>query len=155
MWQLGLGGAASDESYPQHPNEADCTYYLRTGFCGFGSRCRFNHPRDRGAVNSLFVCLVLDVIIIMCIYEAIWFDLTHDLAKSERLFEFSIVNSDSVLFCNLGISVCVCWLGYWSCQNCGGLSRTSRPACARCFMCFTFTFTCTSTFTLAYHPYSG
>ncbi|QCD76999.1 serine/threonine-protein kinase/endoribonuclease IRE1 [Vigna unguiculata] len=48
MWQLGLG--AAEESYPQRPNEADCTYYLRTGFCGFGSRCRFNHPRDRGTV---------------------------------------------------------------------------------------------------------
>ncbi|KAJ1414236.1 Zinc finger, CCCH-type [Sesbania bispinosa] len=48
MWQLGLG--AAEESYPQRPDEADCTYYLRTGFCGFGSRCRFNHPRDRGAV---------------------------------------------------------------------------------------------------------
>ncbi|XP_027331308.1 zinc finger CCCH domain-containing protein 34-like [Abrus precatorius] len=48
MWQLGLG--AAEESYPQRPNEADCTYYLRTGFCGFGSRCRFNHPRDRAAV---------------------------------------------------------------------------------------------------------
>ncbi|RDY14286.1 Zinc finger CCCH domain-containing protein 58, partial [Mucuna pruriens] len=48
MWQLGLG--AAEETYPQRPDEADCTYYLRTGFCGFGSRCRFNHPRDRGAV---------------------------------------------------------------------------------------------------------
>ncbi|KAK7331346.1 hypothetical protein VNO77_25569 [Canavalia gladiata] len=48
VWQLGLG--AAEESYPQRPDEADCTYYLRTGFCGFGSRCRFNHPRDRGAV---------------------------------------------------------------------------------------------------------
>ncbi|KAI4345452.1 hypothetical protein L6164_012575 [Bauhinia variegata] len=47
MWQLGLGGG---ESYPQRPDEADCIYYLRTGFCGYGSRCRFNHPRDRGAV---------------------------------------------------------------------------------------------------------
>jgi hypothetical protein len=49
MWQLGLGGA---ESYPERPDEADCIYYLRTGFCGYGSRCRFNHPRDRGAVIS-------------------------------------------------------------------------------------------------------
>ncbi|XP_014518533.1 zinc finger CCCH domain-containing protein 34 isoform X2 [Vigna radiata var. radiata] len=48
MWQLGLG--AAEESYPQRPDEADCTYYLRTGFCGFGSRCRYNHPRDRGMV---------------------------------------------------------------------------------------------------------
>nr|XP_007147888.1 hypothetical protein PHAVU_006G163300g [Phaseolus vulgaris]ESW19882.1 hypothetical protein PHAVU_006G163300g [Phaseolus vulgaris] len=48
MWQLGMG--AAEESYPQRPDETDCTYYLRTGFCGFGSRCRFNHPRDRGTV---------------------------------------------------------------------------------------------------------
>ncbi|XP_023768694.1 zinc finger CCCH domain-containing protein 34 [Lactuca sativa] len=44
MWQLGL------ESYPERPDEADCIYYLRTGFCGYGSRCRFNHPRDRSSV---------------------------------------------------------------------------------------------------------
>lgn len=48
MWQLGLGGGS--ESYPERPDEADCIYYLRTGFCGYGSRCRFNHPRDRGLV---------------------------------------------------------------------------------------------------------
>ncbi|XP_028781456.1 zinc finger CCCH domain-containing protein 34 [Neltuma alba] len=47
VWQLELGGG---ESYPQRPDEADCIYYLRTGYCGYGSRCRFNHPRDRGAV---------------------------------------------------------------------------------------------------------
>ncbi|XP_052189363.1 zinc finger CCCH domain-containing protein 34 isoform X2 [Diospyros lotus] len=48
MWQLGLGGGA--EAYPERPGEADCMYYLRTGFCGYGARCRYNHPRDRGAV---------------------------------------------------------------------------------------------------------
>ncbi|KAK9077738.1 hypothetical protein SSX86_006075 [Deinandra increscens subsp. villosa] len=48
MRQLGLGDEA--ESYPERPDEADCIYYLRTGFCGYGSRCRFNHPRDRGSV---------------------------------------------------------------------------------------------------------
>lgn len=47
VWQVGLAGG---ESYPHRPDEADCIYYLRTGFCGYGSRCRFNHPRDRGAV---------------------------------------------------------------------------------------------------------
>ncbi|KAL0367694.1 UNVERIFIED_CONTAM: Zinc finger CCCH domain-containing protein 34 [Sesamum radiatum] len=45
MWQLGL------ESYPERPDEPDCLYYLRTGFCGYGNRCRFNHPRERGAVR--------------------------------------------------------------------------------------------------------
>ncbi|KAI5650703.1 hypothetical protein M9H77_36708 [Catharanthus roseus] len=48
MWQLGLGGGP--DTYPERPEQADCMYYLRTGFCGYGSRCRFNHPRDRSAV---------------------------------------------------------------------------------------------------------
>ncbi|XP_022849230.1 zinc finger CCCH domain-containing protein 32-like [Olea europaea var. sylvestris] len=47
MWQLGLEGGP--QSYPERPDEPDCIHYLRTGFCGYGSRCRFNHPRDRSA----------------------------------------------------------------------------------------------------------
>lgn len=50
VWQLGFGG---EESYPERPDEADCIHYLRTGYCGYGSRCRFNHPRDRSAVISI------------------------------------------------------------------------------------------------------
>ncbi|KAB2095309.1 hypothetical protein ES319_A01G027800v1 [Gossypium barbadense] len=46
--RLGLEGGS--ESYPERPDEADCIYYLRTGFCGYGSKCRFNHPRDRAGV---------------------------------------------------------------------------------------------------------
>ncbi|KAG5628189.1 hypothetical protein H5410_013407 [Solanum commersonii] len=48
MWQLSLG--TGPEPYPERPNEPDCIYYLRTGFCGYGVRCRFNHPRDRTSV---------------------------------------------------------------------------------------------------------
>ncbi|KAJ6725445.1 ZINC FINGER CCCH DOMAIN-CONTAINING PROTEIN 58 [Salix purpurea] len=48
VWQLGLGEAESE--YPERPNEQDCMYYLRTGICGYGARCRYNHPRDRSAV---------------------------------------------------------------------------------------------------------
>uniref|UniRef100_A0A2P2MI48 Uncharacterized protein MANES_03G192500 n=2 Tax=Rhizophora mucronata TaxID=61149 RepID=A0A2P2MI48_RHIMU len=48
VWQLGL--EERESGYPERPNGADCIYYLRTGFCGYGARCRFNHPRDRGAV---------------------------------------------------------------------------------------------------------
>ncbi|XP_023539923.1 zinc finger CCCH domain-containing protein 34-like isoform X3 [Cucurbita pepo subsp. pepo] len=47
VWPLG---SRERESYPERPEEADCIYYLRTGFCGYGSRCRFNHPRERSAV---------------------------------------------------------------------------------------------------------
>ncbi|BFG15151.1 hypothetical protein CerSpe_014260 [Prunus speciosa] len=49
MWPLGLGPG---ESYPERSNVTDCSYYLRTGICGYGSRCRYNHPRDRSAVTG-------------------------------------------------------------------------------------------------------
>ncbi|EYU22370.1 hypothetical protein MIMGU_mgv1a005385mg [Erythranthe guttata] len=48
MWQLGLGGGP--ESYPERPDEPDRMYYLRIGFCRYGNRCRFNHPRVRSMV---------------------------------------------------------------------------------------------------------
>ncbi|KAJ8420623.1 hypothetical protein Cgig2_027793 [Carnegiea gigantea] len=32
------------KQYPKLPGEPDCGYYLRTGLCGYGSNCRFNHP---------------------------------------------------------------------------------------------------------------
>ncbi|XP_038720038.1 zinc finger CCCH domain-containing protein 34-like [Tripterygium wilfordii] len=55
MWRLGLSSCSGPSGggrdggqfgYPERPDEADCIYYLRTGFCGYGSWCRFNHPRD-------------------------------------------------------------------------------------------------------------
>ncbi|XP_029127023.1 zinc finger CCCH domain-containing protein 32 [Cajanus cajan] len=30
----------------------NCVYYMRTGACGYGSRCRYNHPRDRAEVAA-------------------------------------------------------------------------------------------------------
>lgn len=45
MWQLSVGSGS--ESYPERLNEPDCIYYLKTGYCGYGFRCRFNHPRNR------------------------------------------------------------------------------------------------------------
>lgn len=41
-------------SYPERPGEPDCSYYIRTGLCRFGSTCRFNHPRDRELVRYVF-----------------------------------------------------------------------------------------------------
>ncbi|KAF4382893.1 hypothetical protein G4B88_021676 [Cannabis sativa] len=51
MWQLGLTGAGDGggESYPERPGVPNCVYYMRTGYCGYGNRCRYNHPRDRAA----------------------------------------------------------------------------------------------------------
>lgn len=52
MWHLDLqsptdkDGASGKTTtqYPDRPGEPDCIYYLRTGVCGYGSNCRFNHP---------------------------------------------------------------------------------------------------------------
>ena len=54
MWRMGLGGDGGEGDgarLPERPGEADCIYYLRTGACGFGDRCRYNHPRDRGGTE--------------------------------------------------------------------------------------------------------
>ncbi|CAH8282989.1 unnamed protein product [Eruca vesicaria subsp. sativa] len=37
-------GVLQSNAYPDRPGERDCQYYLRTGLCGYGSSCRFNHP---------------------------------------------------------------------------------------------------------------
>ncbi|KAL3647969.1 hypothetical protein CASFOL_008937 [Castilleja foliolosa] len=35
------------EVYPERPGLPDCVYYMRTGSCGYGAKCRYNHPRHR------------------------------------------------------------------------------------------------------------
>ncbi|KAJ0249780.1 hypothetical protein HA466_0152280 [Hirschfeldia incana] len=52
MWQMNISSDETMElgSYPERPGEPDCSYYIRTGLCRFGSTCRFNHPRDRELV---------------------------------------------------------------------------------------------------------
>uniref|UniRef100_A0A0D3ELY5 C3H1-type domain-containing protein n=1 Tax=Oryza barthii TaxID=65489 RepID=A0A0D3ELY5_9ORYZ len=59
-WSAGAGGRegewaremrANARALPERPGEEDCVYYLRTGACGFGDRCRYNHPRDRGGTE--------------------------------------------------------------------------------------------------------
>ncbi|TXG63621.1 hypothetical protein EZV62_010615 [Acer yangbiense] len=49
MWQLDL---RVSESYPERQGVPDCVYYMRTGVCGYGNRCRYNHPRNRAAVEA-------------------------------------------------------------------------------------------------------
>ncbi|KAK1267835.1 Zinc finger CCCH domain-containing protein 12 [Acorus gramineus] len=58
MWRLSVQapddggnrreGLAQSGPYPDRPGEPDCIYYLRTGLCGYGSNCRFNHPNVNG-----------------------------------------------------------------------------------------------------------
>lgn len=48
----GLGMVPDDGrlkryNYPLRPDAEDCSYYMRTGTCKFGSNCKFNHPLRR------------------------------------------------------------------------------------------------------------
>ncbi|CAL5357587.1 unnamed protein product [Camellia sinensis] len=38
--------------YPERSGVPDCAFYMRTGSCGYGSKCRYNHPRDRSSVGA-------------------------------------------------------------------------------------------------------
>ncbi|KAI8557339.1 hypothetical protein RHMOL_Rhmol04G0003000 [Rhododendron molle] len=35
--------------YPQRPGQIECDYYMKTGECKFGEKCKFHHPIDRSA----------------------------------------------------------------------------------------------------------
>lgn len=41
--------------YPERPGEPNCVYYIRTGQCGYGLSCRFNHPPDRNQVSLIMM----------------------------------------------------------------------------------------------------
>ncbi|CAL1393622.1 unnamed protein product [Linum trigynum] len=45
-------GVTETGSYPDRPGEPDCVYYLRTGVCGYGSNCRYNHPQYAAQVTK-------------------------------------------------------------------------------------------------------
>lgn len=54
MWPVNLrstdamdAGLYPSGPYPEREGEPDCSFYLRTGLCRFGSTCRFNHPSNR------------------------------------------------------------------------------------------------------------
>ncbi|KAI8026546.1 Zinc finger CCCH domain-containing protein 32 [Camellia lanceoleosa] len=38
--------------YPERSGVPDCAFYMRTGSCGYGSKCRYNHPHDRSSYYS-------------------------------------------------------------------------------------------------------
>ncbi|XP_015882360.3 zinc finger CCCH domain-containing protein 43 [Ziziphus jujuba] len=41
------GGSNRRNQYPVRPEAEDCSFYLKTGTCKFGSNCKFNHPVRR------------------------------------------------------------------------------------------------------------
>ncbi|XP_065852808.1 zinc finger CCCH domain-containing protein 37 isoform X2 [Euphorbia lathyris] len=38
--------------YPQRYGQAECDFYMKTGECKYGERCRFHHPLDRSAPSA-------------------------------------------------------------------------------------------------------
>ncbi|GAB2287153.1 hypothetical protein Dimus_021539 [Dionaea muscipula] len=54
MWPVNLRSSEAMDSglypsgpYPEREGEPDCSFYIRTGLCRFGTTCRFNHPPNR------------------------------------------------------------------------------------------------------------
>lgn len=49
LWEMNLKLTEQVDCgpYPVREGEPDCSYYIRTGLCRFGSTCRFNHPPNR------------------------------------------------------------------------------------------------------------
>ncbi|KAJ4980754.1 hypothetical protein NE237_031591 [Protea cynaroides] len=45
---LGMGTTI----YPQRPGQIECDFYMKTGECRFGERCKFHHPIDRSAPTA-------------------------------------------------------------------------------------------------------
>lgn len=45
------GSNTAQNVYPDRPGEPDCSYYMRTGTCAYGSNCRYNHPTYIGQVR--------------------------------------------------------------------------------------------------------
>lgn len=39
-------------TYPQRPGQMECDFYMKTGVCKFGERCKFHHPIDRSAPSA-------------------------------------------------------------------------------------------------------
>ncbi|CAD6237850.1 unnamed protein product [Miscanthus lutarioriparius] len=46
--------AHNAKGLPIRPGEVDCSFYMKTGSCKYGSICRFNHP-DRPVVDIAFM----------------------------------------------------------------------------------------------------
>ncbi|CAM6051845.1 unnamed protein product [Sphagnum compactum] len=50
--QVTSGTPTDPASLPQRPGETVCAYYMKTGECKYGIKCRFDHPKDRPEPTS-------------------------------------------------------------------------------------------------------
>ena len=45
-WQQDENTEVEVETFPERPGEPDCTYYMKTGLCGFGVSCWFSPNKN-------------------------------------------------------------------------------------------------------------
>ncbi|KAF6135221.1 hypothetical protein GIB67_035292 [Kingdonia uniflora] len=50
------------EALPERPGEPDCPYFLKTQKCKFGSRCKFNHPKNTTDSTSAYETVDVSVL---------------------------------------------------------------------------------------------
>jgi hypothetical protein len=55
----------SSGPYPERPGEQDCAYYMRTGLCGYGMNCHFNHPPNVKRVQVSSILLYINSAVIL------------------------------------------------------------------------------------------
>eukprot|EP00249_Psilotum_nudum_P023417 c28863_g3_i3 orf=486-1634(+) len=51
---VGLTTHPASSQYPERPGQPECQYYMKTGECKFGDKCRFHHPRDGGFPSTAY-----------------------------------------------------------------------------------------------------
>jgi len=47
MMQQQQQQAAAYNNLPQRPGDKECNFFLKTGRCQYGPRCKFHHPLDK------------------------------------------------------------------------------------------------------------
>lgn len=51
-WKEVSTTATKTQPLPVRSGEPDCAFYLKTGICKFGSKCKFNHPEDKSTAAT-------------------------------------------------------------------------------------------------------
>ncbi|XP_031265077.1 zinc finger CCCH domain-containing protein 65-like isoform X3 [Pistacia vera] len=41
------------EEFPERPGQPECSYFMKTGNCKYGSSCKFHHPKSRSSGSSV------------------------------------------------------------------------------------------------------
>lgn len=108
MWRMSLQREEGvDPPYPERIGELDCPYYMRTGLCGFGANCKFNHPPSRRLVRAYFIIFLFMQHLRTC---DVWFDLTVILGVSNlKCNRISFAqNSKCGMWMACTIAICTC-----------------------------------------------